>query len=368
MVNSKRHHAVPVGVAGTSNTPLTRVVMRIISDIGWKSFMAETPPLFSDIAGLALAAYGIKVYDMDFIRHGDNVTYKVDVPILGTHLLRIHVPVTIAMGLHGTDTHMINSELQWLEALCRDTDLVLQKPVRNQDGALVTQVFVEKMDFPINCTLLHWLNGQPYHRDLESEQTAYQIGEILAKLHNHASKWETPEGFTRPKRDIDYFADVLKGINPALDDGRIQSADYTEFEIFIALVNEMINALDENRQTYGIMHADAHKGNMLYIDGNIRLIDFSFCAFGNFMFDLGICLSDMKEYLHPSFLEGYQSFRTLPVNYQRLVEGFFVGSVVGTFSFWVANPQVQALLVKKAPQIARDYAAKFNRGEYFWFT
>jgi Ser/Thr protein kinase RdoA (MazF antagonist) len=116
------------------------------------------------------------------------------------------------------------------------------------------------------------------------------------------------------------------------------------------------------------MHADTHKGNMLYHDGKIRLIDFSFCAFGHFMFDLGICFSDMKESLHRVFLESYQNLRTLPDDHQRLIEGFFVGSMVGTFSYWVANLQAQGMLATKVPQIARDYAAKFNREEYFWFS
>jgi Ser/Thr protein kinase RdoA (MazF antagonist) len=103
------------------------------------------------------------------------------------------------------------------------------------------------------------------------------------------------------------------------------------------------------------------------MNGEIRLIDFSFCAFGNFMFDLGVCFSDMKESLHRAFLEGYQSLRALPDGHQRLIEGFFVGSMVGTLSYWVANPQAQETLAAKAPQIASHYAARFNRGEYFWF-
>ena len=145
-------------------------------------------------------------------------------------------------------------------------------------------------------------------------------------------------------------------------------SDYAEFEKSIAIVIEILSALDKNRHTYGIMHADTQKGNMLYHDGDIRLIDFSFCAFGYFMFDLGVCLSDMKVNLHQDFLKGYRSLRALPGNYQRLVEGFFVGSMVGTFSYWVANPRAEKILRTRVPQIAEDFAVKFNRGEHFWFT
>jgi Ser/Thr protein kinase RdoA (MazF antagonist) len=330
--------------------------------------MEEKQIHFNDIARQAVAEYDVQDYTLIFIRHSDNVTFKVESPGLDAYLLRIHIPVTRAMGTHGADARAVNSELLWLEALSQDTDLVLQKPVRNRAGTLVTQVFAENAALPVNCTLMHWVDGQSYHRDLESEQTAHQIGEILAKLHLHASQWQIPEGFKRPKRDIGYFQGVLRGIQPALKNDRISPSDYSEFETSIALLTEMLRSLDEDRHTHGIMHADTHKGNMLYHDGEIQLIDFSFCAFGNFMFDLGICCSDMKESLHRAFLEGYQSLRTLPDDHQRLIEGFFVGSMVGTFSYWVANPHMQELLVTKVPQIAGDYAAKFNRGEHFWFS
>ena len=78
--------------------------------------------------------------------------------------------------------------------------------------------------------------------------------------------------------------------------------------------------------------------------------------------------SIMEESLHRAFLEGYQSLRPLPGGHQRLIEGFFIGSIVGTFSYWVVSPQAQERLATKVPQIARDYAARFNRGASFWFS
>ena len=185
--------------------------------------MEEKQIPFDDVARRAVAQYDIAGCALTFIRHSDSVTFKVEGPGLGAYLLRIHVPVTSAMGTHGADSSVVNSELLWLEALSQDTDLVLQRPVRNRAGALVTQVPTENAAPPVNCTLLHWVDGQPYHRDLESEQTAHQIGEILAKLHAHASQWEIPEGFSRPKRDVAYFEGVLRGIQPALKDRRTGS-------------------------------------------------------------------------------------------------------------------------------------------------
>ena len=107
---------------------------------------------------------------------------------------------------------------------------------------------------------------------------------------------------------------------------------------------------------------------MVIHQGKIFLIDFSFCAFGNYMFDMGICLSDMKPELHSSCLNGYQFIRNLPENYPQLIEGYFMGSVIGTFSFWVSIPHFQEILVERVPKIVNQFARKFNQNERFWFT
>jgi Ser/Thr protein kinase RdoA (MazF antagonist) len=271
------------------------------------------------------------------------------------------------MGTHGANYAMVNSEVMWLLALEQETNLTLQKPIKNKDGRLVTRISQEG-NTTHNCTLLGWVEGEPYSRDLESEQTAYQIGVTLATLHNHASRWKKPDGFSRPNRDISYFENMLKGLLPAVKDGRIRMSNYAELSKSVSLLIEIMKELEETTYFYGIIHADPHKGNMLYHEGKIRLIDFSFCAFGNYMFDLGICLGDMKEELHWFCLEGYRSVRELPINYQKLIEGFFLGSIIGTFSFWVSNPLAQEILAKKVPQIIKDFATKFNQRKRFWFS
>ncbi len=328
--------------------------------------MEDTAARFEDIVRQALAQYGMQGCALAFIRHSDNVTYKVESPGAGAYLLRIHVPVVAAMGSHGSDPQAIRSELAWLEALSRDTDLVLQQPVRNRAGELVTRISPSDGGAPVHCTLLHWVAGQPYHRDLESEDTARQIGTILARLHLHAAQWERPEGFVRPRRDLAYFQGVLRDLWPAVADARIGRSDYAELEKSIGTLGDMMRSMDDNRQTWGIIHADAHKGNLLYQAGEIGLIDFSFCALGSYMFDVAVCLSDMKPALHRAFVGGYQRLRNLPAGYQRLVEGFFLGAMVGTFALWIPNPRAQGVLATKVPQIARDYATKLNRGEHFW--
>jgi len=319
---------------------------------------------YLDLAHHVLTQYELNDPQLTFIRHNENVTFQVSTSS-GSYLLRIHLPVTDAIGGHGADYDMVLSEAIWLSALNDDTSLILQKPVPNRSGNLVSRI--EHDNFQVNCTLLSWIDGDPYYRELESPETAFHIGEILATLHNHASQWQVPQNFKRPVRDHQYFQDVLIGIIPAVEDGRITRTDFEALSRAIEKLQDLMKTLNKNSDRYGIMHADGHKGNMLYSDGDIRLIDFSFCAFGDYMFDLGVCMSDMKQELHAMFLKGYQTLRCLPENHEQLIEGFFVGSIVGTFSFWVKNPKTQEVLSRKVPQITRDFVSKFNTGNHFWF-
>jgi len=322
---------------------------------------------FEEIARQALGAYDLGNTSFTYLQHSENVTFKVDHPDGGARLLRIHVPYSPALGKHGANAKMVESELLWLEALRRETDLPVQQPMRNRDGQLVTRVRAKGKRL-LNCTLLEWLEGEPYSRELEREETVAQIGLIAASLHRFSSQWQIPAGFTRPRRDRSYFMKALQALKPTIEDGRASYKDFKTLETSIELLVYLMHSKPKKGQAEGVLHGDLHKGNLLYHQGEIRLIDFSMSALGNSMFDLGVCLSDMDPALHPIFLEQYQALVPLPPDYARLIEAFFLGSMVATFSFWVNLPDAQENLVRRIPLIAREYAAKFNRDERFWFT
>jgi len=321
---------------------------------------------FTEVAHQALEEYGLAGSPYKYLQHSENVTFKVDHPDRGARILRIHVPRVPSMGGHGANPEVVKSELLWLEALRRETDLPVQQPIRNRREHLVTRITVgEGRQF--NCSLLECLEGEPYQREMESEFTVAQLGTIVAKMHLFNGQWSLPVGYTRPRRDNLYFKRALQALTPAVEDKRIDYQDYKRLETSIELLTNTMHSLAKTRQTDGILHGDLHKGNFLYYQGQMRLIDFSFCCIGNFMLDLGICFSDMNPALFPVFLESYQQFMPLPANYGTLIEAFFLGSMVGSFSFWIDLPEAQEEFVRKVPFIAQEYATKFNRGEQFWF-
>lgn len=329
---------------------------------------SESLQLYEIAARKVLDAFGLHDQVLAFLRHGDSVTFKAIGRKHGAYLLRLHSPIVSNMRPNGVSADELISELVWIEALSRETDLALQSPVRTPAGELITAVEVEGHREPVFASLLEWIDGVPYHRDLETAQTAHQIGATFATLHQHASTWREPPGFLRPKRDSDYFLSSLGVFKQSVSDGVVDGSAYDELAQVVHWLVENVSLESRESDSFGILHADGHKGNMLLHAEGIRLIDFSFCAFGNYMFDLGVVLSDMKPDLIPECIAGYEHVRPLPDGYERLVEGLFLGSIVSTFTFWAQRPESSELLKSKVPQVVRDFAIPFNRGGGFWFA
>ena len=329
------------------------------------SSMSDNPsPLVMKLADKAVEKYNLDVQELAFIQHSENVTFKVDTSG-HSYLLRVHLPLTRSMGTHNLDPVIVRSEMVWVNSLYRNK-LPVPHPVKNKSGELVTRV--QGMDRKlVNCTLLEWLEGVPYTREMETEDTVAQMGTLTGRMHRHASRWRSPEGFNRPLRDPEYLSSVVESLQPAVEDGRI---NYQDFRALRASVDELIQSLNLIRKTrlsFGLIHGDLHRGNFLNGNGRIKLIDFSLCAFGSYAYDLGTCLSNISPALHPVFLEKYQSEFSLPKYHERLIEGFFIASHVIMFSYWMDDPRAQEALVQRVPYIAREYAPKFIRDERIWF-
>jgi Ser/Thr protein kinase RdoA (MazF antagonist) len=322
------------------------------------------PPQFDRLAEQALDAYGLYDAPFIFIQHSENITYRVQAK-RKTFLLRLHVPLTPEMGQHGADPAMIESELTWLDALKR-ARLPVPAGVRNRAGERVTRLKWERT--ALNASLLIWLDGEDYTRARESEVTARQVGDLTGRLHKHASRWRLPKGFVRPERGMPAFRQALESLRPAIADGRIAYSDFRQFESALETLEFHLGHLRKTRQTWGLLHGDLYKGNFIFRAGRLSLIDFSLSAFGCYLFDLAVALSDTREDLRPLLLEEYQKHIRLPKNWQALLEGLYLASMVGTFSFWINSPEAQENLVRRVPLIAREYAAKFNYDERFWFS
>ena len=313
-----------------------------------------------EFADRALDAYNIQPIAVFFLQHSENMTFRVRAS-QGDFLLRVHSPAVATFGVHGLNRAVVNSEMIWLAAL-RDAHLPVPPPVQTRLGEFTTQVD------GLNVTLLRWQEGELLTREMESEDTAAQIGSLVGRLHQQSSKWQIPKGYNRPSRDAAYFENAVLALWPAVEDGRIDAWSYRTLQASIAWLTGEICRLSPTRETFGLIHGDLHRGNFLLNKGQISLIDFSMSAFGYYAYDLGTCLSNIRTAFHQIFLENYSQHFALPIDYKRLIEAYFIGSWVATFALWITDAASQESLVQRVPLIANKYAEPFNRDERFWFT
>jgi len=232
----------------------------------------------------ALEEYDFKYSDISFIRHSENLTFK----IIGTdqsYLLRIHTPLSGLTDTKWQNEKSINSELLWLKALNENQTVKVQNPIVNKTGKLVTTIIHEEKE--LFCTLLTWLDGVVRYESKEYNFTqAENLGSLLAKLDNHAVNWQIPENFSRPTHGFSRVKtsfEKLKNKNP-------------ELQIFDLKAEEMIQKAiakiekcyvsEYEQSNWGLIHADLCENNYLLNGDDVSPIDFSLCGFGSLSYDL----------------------------------------------------------------------------------
>jgi len=251
-----------------------------------------------------LEEYDLNVQELKLLRHNENMTYKV-LAEEGEYVLRIHQTVegmslSMLMG-EAKPEELISGEMQLLDCLCQNTDLGIQRPVRNREGQLVT-----KKD-GICATLLEWAPGECVNKQTMDVKQAYKIGAIVAEIHNVAK-------LTGNIRRYSYGTDMVERMRKVCD--TILQKAGAEPQIF-ANIEKVLDKIKELLRARGsefvMIHNDLGESNLLYSDNGIIPIDFSLS---------GVCIREMdlaSMFLHfedkelkEAILQGYNSKADCP--------------------------------------------------------
>jgi Ser/Thr protein kinase RdoA (MazF antagonist) len=154
----------------------------------------------------ALAGYGLGTARLTPLRHEHNTTFRVDARG-GPYVLRINRP-----AVHAPD--VITSEMAWLAALRRDTDLGVPEPIATREGSLVVVARDEGVPEARACVLLRRLEGRFVDRRLTPAHLR-KVGVLTAQLQEHAGKWAPPQGFLRPRIDTLTSPSKLASVSPS---------------------------------------------------------------------------------------------------------------------------------------------------------
>ena len=280
-----------------------------------------------------LAAHGLADFDLppaqlSLIAHRHNTLFRVDTRRGQRCVLRIHRAAAPSVD-------KVSSELAWLAALRRDTDLEVPAPVATRGGQLLSLVAGGGLPQPSICVLFRWLPGRRLRHGL-TPRAMEQVGELMARLQNHAAGWQRPPGFARNRVDWpiasartlpDPFSPpVISGLH-ALAAARLSAEEAGQVAAVLTRLQAAQQALGRGPDAYGLMHADLHHRNLLFDHGRLRPIDFDDCGFGLLLFEPAVMLSELLDWPHypalrAGLLAGYRRARPLPAEHEAYLDLF----------------------------------------------
>ncbi len=255
----------------------------------------------------ALLNYSFTAPKAVLIRHNENMTYEIT-DGQNRYLLRIHKP---ADGLDFSfqcgnipKKIYIESEIELLLKLGANSDILLQRPVKNKHGLYITSLSSGEY-----ATVLLWVEGEVMTNIGISNNVAYEIGKRIARLHNQLK--ELPH-MNRYSYDETMISRVLNEITLAYNLRHLGEQHYQCISTYLL---NLSGFLKEHKKDFILVHADVSKSNLLYYSNQIIPIDFSLSGYSlpeMDLADISCSLNDIT--LTPHIIKGYQSIGTYSPN------------------------------------------------------
>lgn len=233
----------------------------------------------------------------------------------------------------------LTSEINWLRALSRETDIRVPEPVPNRNGDFFVEVSVEGVPEPRRCVVLSWLPGTLLATRM-NEKNLFKMGLLFARLHEHGASFVPPKDFTERKMDSIYARnepDVLfnKSCHEAFTPNTRRILEETEERVGKAFAH-----VYSEPQGIQVIHNDLHHENIKIYHGKLFPLDFEDTIWGFPVQDIAMALQDLmgdvsRETYDPyqsAFREGYETIKMWPESYEGQIDTFRAGRML-----WVAN-------------------------------
>ena len=314
-----------------------------------------------DIATTALSRYSINLSSVDLLNKSDGVTFRVTSRCpTSAYVLRIHNSGSEYRSSIYFQKDVIESCMIWLDALHRDSEVVVQEPVKNIDGEWVTEFPDSQSGAIIRCSLVRWIEGETISGD-HTEESSRKVGVLMAKLHKHTSRWTTPDYFVRPLYDTDRFRQGLSDLRNRVGRDVLSDAFHNTFEEVISQLHGIMESLGQSQEVWGPVHGDlGWPGNVVFCGNEARPIDFNGCSIGHYLCDMAWALSYILPPFRKSFIEGYRSIRSFPDSQRNMLDCFQLGVGILLFSGWSKNRPEQ---LKRLSGFASGPSRMYLKGE-----
>jgi amicoumacin kinase len=214
---------------------------------------------------------------------------------------------------------LIRGEVDWINYLAAGGAGVA-RAVRSQTGLLVEEIPDEKDGRFLATAFEHAQGVSPWDMDSWNGDFMVNYGRLLGRIHALSKDYKVADAaWRRPEWDDPRNVSV-----PALE------ADIDEkYQAVLA----HLRALPQDRDSYGMIHQDAHAGNFFVdADGRLTLFDFDDCVYGHFVYDLAMVLfytltgwedaAESAPGFWRRFMQGYEMENDLDPAWLREIPAF----------------------------------------------
>lgn len=273
------------------------------------------------LAERVLKRYPFLTREVTHLATHSNVMFRVVNEKGQQMVLRVGTP-------HANERSNLEIEVAWLDALNRDTEIDVVRPLRSAGGALIVDEYDEGLGKERSCVLFSWVPGQPIAEGAGS--FGYRLlGAMCASLQAHGKTWDPPNtGQMRKWDEVFYYQQDFDPIiiqNPLyghlFDVPRIAA-----IEKAIQLSGDVITESYASA-TPQVVHGDLHEWNVHLAGSRLYAFDFEDVMMAVPAQDAAICLyssrnSEIKDEIRAAFRKGFETVAPWPIVDERQMDGF----------------------------------------------
>jgi len=289
------------------------------------------------LALAALEQYDLEVASVRFFARHSNSLFVVKTD--GGERLILRVGVN---GPAGHPRTQVESELMWIEALSRDTDLVVPEPIKNRAGSSVTSLAVDGVPDERNVVVFRWIDGRISDESV-SAAAMRSIGVLAAKLHRHGATFRPAPSFSVLTYDRVFPYDepvvLLDGDHDGLMPPTRQAVFREAHDQAMAAINQLRRA-----EPMRIIHGDLHRWNVKIKGGVAAPFDFEDLLWGWPVQDIAITWyyqwsrNDFRS-LNDAFRDGYETVVQWPERYPGEIDRLIAGRTLVIGNYVLIQPE-----------------------------
>jgi Ser/Thr protein kinase RdoA (MazF antagonist) len=305
------------------------------------------------LAEIALRKWGVVANSLTMLQHEDNAVFEVSAES-GHWALRVGAE-------NGCSLREQEEEMSWLSAL-RAGGLCVPEPMLTLDGETVTMVDVPDLLSERSCVLFRWVPGDPPTPGA-SLDVVRRVGALAAKVHAIGEVFARGRTWNRP----DWSFERVCGTSSMA--GAVDVIGAPAQSVVEAAKTLLMPRMDADRcraGSWGLIHGDLHRDNILVARGAVGFIDFDDCGTGALMMDLATAIesfsrrlarsSEERVQLRDALLSGYDELRALPADVDAALRDYVAARQLSELNFIVAstNPVVRSWGPERVAEIVRS--------------